>query len=230
MFETYKNQISKILEDTEKKNKKENSLAAVTMLKVMVGAISKYVEKESAENKDFNDALSFEHKSAERMLKYVWKQAEALAVPTIGSNEAACCVPGEIVYGWINEYYFLDDKEEYEKEQAEIARKLAEEEARKKEEAEKTALARKKAIEKLEKEDGWEELSEEEKEKKIKEEAIKIKNRIGKKAPSKKAAAKSPKEPKEKPSLDEALASADSICKEMTDKSVHTVSGVLVYS
>lgn len=228
MLSTYKEQISKILADTEEKAKKDKKnnvpLAAITMLKVMVGAISKYVEKESAENKAFNDALSLEHKSAQRMLKYVWKQAEGLAMPMAGVNGNACCLPDEIVYGWISEYYLLDDKAEYEKEMAEIARKKAEEEARKKEEAEKEALAREKAIAKLEKEEGWEALSEEEKEKKIKEEARKIKSHLGKKKTTKKTdSKKTPAKEKEskKSELDEALAMADGICEKMTDKAMH---------
>lgn len=218
MYKDYEDQIRKIMADTEKeeaKSKNKDYLAPLAMFKLMVGAMSKYVEREASENEGFNAALSLEWKSAERMLKFVWKKAQELAVPGkyMGVNGAGCCLSDDVVFDWISDYYFLDDKEQVEKERAEAAKKKAEAEAKKKEEAEKLKRAREKALEKLSAEDGWNELSDEEKEKKITAEANKIKNRLGSKKTTEK---------KKTSKVDKALEGATKVCDDMAEKSEHT--------
>lgn len=163
MYTDYKEQIDKIIQNTEKQenDKEKDILAAVTMYKLMIGVLNKYVEKEAQNNPDFNAALSLEWKSADRMLKFIWSKAEKLAIRQ--NNIASCCIPDDIVYDWINEYYFLDDKDQVLKERQE----KAEAEAKKAAEKEEMEQMRKKAIESLSKKADWNEMSEQEKEKKI---------------------------------------------------------------
>lgn len=139
MFTDYKNQIDNIIKETEKEEKTRTceEIAKVTMHKLIVGLISKYVEAEAKNDPDFDAALSLEWKNAGRMLKYIWKKAEKFAVRT--GNVAMSCLTEETVYAWVNEYYFLDDKEEFEKEQEE--QRLAEQ--RRKEQKEKLAAKNK---------------------------------------------------------------------------------------
>ncbi len=188
MYEVYEKQIGKIIVASEKKmmdkkNNKQEPIAPITMYKLIIGAISKYVKKESENNTSFREALGLEWKSAERLLIYIWKKAKELAVPGeyLGGQGMGCVIPSTIVYAWINEYYFLDDKEEVEKEEAEKARKQKEAEEKARIDAELEIKAREKAIEKLSSEEGWDNLSDEEKEKKIVSETRSIKNRMGKK-------------------------------------------------
>lgn len=219
MYSTYKEQIDKIIKETEKKaldpKNSKNMIAPVAMLKLMVLSISRYVEKEAKENASFNEALSLEWKSATRMLKFIWKKAQELAIPGnyMGVSGSGCCVPDDIVFDWVNMYYFADDKKAFEEEKAAEAKKKAEAEAKKKAEAEKLEKARAKALEKLSKEDGWDALSDEEKEKKIKAEADLIKNRLG----TKKKATTSKKED----AIDKSLDKTEEVCKTMADKSEH---------
>ena len=57
---------------------------------IMAGAISKFIEKESRSDQEFDAALSLDWKSAGRMLKYIWSKAEKMAI-THGSV-ASCCL------------------------------------------------------------------------------------------------------------------------------------------
>lgn len=106
MFTTFKEQIEKILTNTEKealktKNKADAPVfAQITMFKIMVGAITKFVENEASENETFNEALSYEWKSAERLLKFIWGKAKELALPGnfAGASGSACCIPDDVVW------------------------------------------------------------------------------------------------------------------------------------
>lgn len=179
-MERLKKEIETIYKTSDTKATTLEDVAKTNMLKMMVMSIMKYIEKEADANSDFRERISLEFKNAERMLKYVWGKAKSLATNIDGIG-AGCCVPDDVVYDWVSEYYFLDDKAEYEAE-IEAKRKAKEEAERKaKEEEEKKVKAREKAIEKLSKEDGFEELSDEEKEKKIADEVKKILPRLGKK-------------------------------------------------
>ena len=163
MFSDYKIQIDQILKNTEKEknNNSQDKIAAVAMYKIMAGAISKFIEKESRSDPEFDAALSLDWKSAGRMLKYIWSKAEKMAL-THGSV-AACCLAEEAVYAWVREYYFLDDREAVMEERA----KKAEAAQKQKEAKEKEAGYRKTALDILSKQGGWNDLPDEEKKKKI---------------------------------------------------------------
>ena len=131
------------------------------MYKIMIGAISKFVEKESCSNPEFDAALSLEWKSAGRMLKHIWSNAEKMALRH--GQIASCCLTKEVVYAWAREYYLLDDREAVMKEKAEKAKA----EQKQKEAKEKEAQYEKRALDILSKQSGWDDLSDEEKKKKI---------------------------------------------------------------
>lgn len=82
MYSDYRLQIDQILEDTEKEeaNNSQDKIAAVAMYKIMVGAIGKFIEKESCSDPKFDAALSLDWKNAGRMLKYIWSKAEKMAL------------------------------------------------------------------------------------------------------------------------------------------------------
>lgn len=166
MYNDFETQIQKILEDTEKTIKEgkqsTNKLMTVAMYKILVGAITKFVESESKNDSNFNNALSYNWKSAGRMLKYVFGNAKNIAT-NVGNNATACCVPSDVVFAWIKEYYFLDDKEQVEKELKAEAEKQKKAENEKKKEAE----LKSKAIDVLSRSADWNTLSDKEKEKKI---------------------------------------------------------------
>lgn len=163
MFSDYKTQIDKILENTEKEEAHNSSdkIAAAAMYKIMTGAISKFIEKESCNNPEFDAALSLEWKSAGRMLKYIWSKAEKMALRH--GQTASCCLREEVVYAWVQEYYFLDDREAVMEERA----KRAAAEQKQKEAEAKEAQYRKNALDILSKQSGWADLPDEQKEKKI---------------------------------------------------------------
>ncbi len=163
MFADYKAQIGQILENTEKEkdNQTPDKIAAAAMYKIMAGAISKFVEKESDSDPEFDAALSLDWKSAGRMLKYIWSNAEKMALKQ--GSMASCCLPEDAVYAWVREYYFLDDRETVMKERAEQEKA----EQKRKEAKEKETLYRKKALESLSRQCGWDDLPDAEKNKKI---------------------------------------------------------------
>ena len=163
MFSDYKTQIDKILENTEKEeaHNSPDKIAAVAMYKIMTGAISKFIEKESCNNPEFDAALSLEWKSAGRMLKYIWSKAEKMALRH--GQTASCCLTEEVVYAWVQEYYFLDDREAVMEERA----KRAAAEQKQKEAEAKEAQYRKNALDILSKQSGWADLPDEEKKKKL---------------------------------------------------------------
>lgn len=163
MFSDYKTQIDKILENTEKEeaHNSPDKIAAVAMYKIMTGAITKFIEKESCSNPKFDAALSLEWKSAGRMLKYIWSKAEKMALRH--GQTASCCLTEEVVYAWVHEYYFLDDREAVMEERA----KRATAEQKRKEAEAKEAQYRQNALEILSKQSGWADLPDAEKEKKI---------------------------------------------------------------
>lgn len=169
MLTDYKAQIDQILKNTEKEeaNNTSDKIAAVAMYKIMIGAISKFVEKESCSNPEFDAALSLEWKSAGRMLKHIWSNAEKMALRH--GQIASCCLTKEVVYAWAREYYLLDDREAVMKEKAEKAKA----EQKQKEAKEKEAQYEKRALDILSKQSGWDDLSDGEKKKKI---ASKIKS------------------------------------------------------
>ncbi len=111
MYSDYRLQIDQILEDTEKEevNNSQDKIAAVAMYKIMVGAIGKFIEKESFSDPEFDAALSLDWKNAGHMLKYIWSKAEKMALRH--GQTASCCLTEEAVYAWVREYYFLDDRE-----------------------------------------------------------------------------------------------------------------------
>ena len=228
-MEKFLKQIQAILDATEKKIGEKNEavgdiqyfqqLTAVQMCKVMVNAIVKYIEKQVAKTPDFEKLLNLEYKSAERMLKYVFGKAKALASPM--ANGMAACVPDEVVYDWVYEYYKLDDKAEYEEEQKKIAEAKAKKEAEEKAKAENKIKAREKAIKKLETSEGWAELSEEEKEKLISKEAsdieYKLNREIGKEKKPKLTSAKKPSKKTSKKEEVKAEESAETPTEEATE-------------
>ncbi len=163
MFSDYKTQIDKILENTEKEesHNSPDKIAAVAMYKIMTGAIGNFIEKESCSNPEFDAALSLEWKSAGRMLKYIWSKAEKMALKH--GQTASCCLTEEVVYAWVHEYYFLDDREVVMEERA----KRAAAEQKQKEAEAKEARYRKNALDILSKQSGWADLPDEEKKKKI---------------------------------------------------------------
>lgn len=163
MFSDYKTQIDKILENTEKEesHNSPDKIAAAAMYKIMTGAITKFIEKESCNNPEFDAALSLEWKSAGRMLKYIWSKAEKMALRH--GQTASCCLTEEVVYAWVQEYYFLDDREAVMEERA----KRAAAEQKQKEAEAKEAQYRKNALDILSKQSGWADLPDEEKKKKL---------------------------------------------------------------
>lgn len=144
MFETFKNQIQKILSDTEKKES-NITIEQKTMLKLMVYAIQNFVEQEAKNNESFSEALSYEWKSAERLLKFVWDKAKSLASTPVGASGMCAFVPDDVVYDWVCEYYARDDKAEVEKEIADAKKKKEENERRKYEEMRKNSDLRRDA-------------------------------------------------------------------------------------
>ncbi len=200
-MEKFKKQVEAILKATEKEASVKNEgsredlqkVAAVKMYKMLITCIVKYIEQQVASTPEFEKLLDLEWKSAERMLKYVVGKAKSLAVTIPGANGAACCIPDEMVYDWVYEYYQLDDKAEVEEERRKAAEAKAKKEAEAKKRAENKIKAREKAIEKLSATEGWAEKSEEDKEKEIAKEAssieYKLNREIGK---EKKPAAKKP--------------------------------------
>lgn len=173
MFSDYKIQIDKILEDTEKEepNNPQDKIAAAAMYKIMAGAISKFIEKESCRDREFDAALSLEWKSAGRMLQYIWSKAEKMALRH--GQTASCCLPEEAVYAWVREYYFLDDRDAVMEERA----KKAEAAQKQKEAEEKEAQYRKTALDLLSRQGGWDDLSDEEKKKKLRSKIKSLKKR-----------------------------------------------------
>lgn len=163
MYSDYRLQIDQILEDTEKEeaNNPQDKIAAVAMYKIMVGAIGKFIEKESCSDPEFDAALSLDWKNAGRMLKYIWSKAEKMAI-THGSV-ASCCLAEEAVYAWVREYYFLDDREAVMEERT----KKAEAAQKQKEAKEKEAGYRKTALDILSRQGGWNDLPAQEKKKKL---------------------------------------------------------------
>ncbi len=163
MFSDYRIQMDQILENTEKEkaNNSQDKIAAVAMYKIMAGSISKFIEKESRSDQEFDAVLSLDWKSAGRMLKYIWSKAEKMAL-THGSV-AACCLAEEAVYAWVREYYFLDDREAVMEERA----KKAEEAQKQKEAKEKEDGYRKTALDILSRQGGWNDLTDDEKKKKL---------------------------------------------------------------
>lgn len=163
MFSDYKTQIDQILKNTEKEeaNNSQDKIAAIAMYRIMIGAISKFIEKGSCSNPNFDAALSLEWKSAGRMLKYIWSKAEKLALRH--GHAASCCLTEEVVYAWVHEYYFLDDREAVMEERA----KRAASEQKQKEAKAKEAQYRKNALDILSKQRGWDDLPDEEKKKKL---------------------------------------------------------------
>lgn len=163
MFSDYKTQIDQILKNTEKEeaNNSQEKITAIAMYRIMIGAISKFIEKESYNNSEFDAALSLEWKNAGRMLKYIWSKAEKLALRH--GHAASCCLTEEVVYAWVHEYYFLDDREAVMEERA----KRAASEQKQKEAKAKEAQYRKNALDILSKQSGWDDLPDEEKKKKL---------------------------------------------------------------
>ena len=86
-----------------KADKKDPTHAqGIKMMEQMVSAICNYVEKEAGSNTSFAEALGYEWKSAERMLKSVWDNAREMSVQTHAGM--GCCVADDVVYDWVNEY------------------------------------------------------------------------------------------------------------------------------
>lgn len=84
---------------------------------------------EKADNDpEFDSLVCQEHKSWSRCYKYVENKAREMA-----SGGNMVMVEGDIVFGWIDEYYALDDKAQIEEEN----RKKAENEAKRQAEAQK---------------------------------------------------------------------------------------------
>lgn len=158
----------------------------IKMMEQMVSAICNYVEKEAGSNTSFAEALGYEWKSAERMLKSVWDNAREMSVQTPAGM--GCCVADDVVYDWVNEYYAKDDKAEVEAEIKKEAERKAKAEAEKVLDAGLEAEAREKAVAILSKDEGFLLKTDGEKEALIKKEASKIKSRL--KAAAKKKAEK----------------------------------------
>lgn len=137
----------------------------------MMTTILSFVKEESNRNPDFAEALAFEHKSVERMLKYIMSEAQKRAI-----GRMLFC-PDQDVYDWICEYYALDDKAEIEAEKAKVEadkkakaekkQEQADKEAKKKANEKLKELAKQQAEEQLNAE--FADLSEEEKAEKLKE-------------------------------------------------------------
>lgn len=163
MFSDFKTQIEQILKNTDEEEASQtpDRIAAAAMYKIMIGVISKFVEKESGSHPEFDAALSLEWKSAGRMLRHIWTNAERMAEKH--GRTASCCLTEDVVYAWVLDYYFLDDKEAVMKERAE---QTEAEQKRREAEAEEAGY-RKKALEILSRQNGWDDLPNEEKKKKI---------------------------------------------------------------
>ena len=170
MFKDFEEQLNLIIANTEAKT--NVTMAQIGAYKMMMQCIAVYVSKEAAENESFNEALSLGHKSVARMMKFLYDHAKDLAVDNIA------CVPDDMVYDWVNQYYFADDKAEIDEMLRKEAEAKAQAEERKKKEKELNEKSREKAIEKLESSEGWNELPEDEKKKKINEEARQIRSRL----------------------------------------------------
>lgn len=187
MYKDFEEQLNKIISNTEEKT--NVTMAQIGAYKMMMSCIAAYVSKEAETNEAFNEALSYSHKSAARMIKFLYAHAKDLAV------ENVACVPDDMVYDWVNQYYFADDKAEIKEELRKAAEAKAKEEERKKKEKELEERAKSKALEKLEASEGWSELPDEEKKKKITEETRKIKSSL-QAAERRKENAKKPKQKK----------------------------------
>lgn len=178
-MEIFLKQIEKLLNSSDNKDGDNyQAIAAAQMYKMMLRCIVKYIEQQVKITPEFEKLLTLEWKSAERMLNYVIGKAKSLAINIPGANGTACCIPDEMVYDWVYEYYQLDDKAKVEEERRKAAEAKAKKEAEDKKRAENKIKAREKAIEKLSVTEGWAEKSEEDKEKEIAKEASSIEYKL----------------------------------------------------
>lgn len=122
------------------------ALAALQMTAV---CISSGIEEMCKTDEEMKEAIKLEHKSFKRMMRYIMKKAKECAYNV--DKYPVACIPSPFVFGWVREYYLLDDKAEVE---AEI--KAAEEERELEEKAEEQALKE------LEDDDAYIEAEEEE--------------------------------------------------------------------
>lgn len=78
------------------------------MITAEMNEIIKHIE--SVCDEEYDNLLAQDHKSFERMWRYVTSKAEECAI------DNCAIIRGEVVFGWIDEYVGLDDKAEVEKE------------------------------------------------------------------------------------------------------------------
>ncbi len=113
-------------------------LANLQMFDAASAQILNFIEYTAETDEQFDEQLAYPWKSYERMLKFVQSKAYALSqfTPQIGSQRAYCMSDAQF-FGFVKEYYALDDKAEVEAEE----KKKAEAKAK----AEKDALITKAA-------------------------------------------------------------------------------------
>lgn len=122
-------QIKELVEKQKAKITDGKSEAEYAFLEQTANIVCMIIFPECEKNKDLDAAIAFEHKSAERCIKYVTEKAFELNT----SKAKMLCMTSDTMLSWITEYYMLDDKEEYEEEKRkeEEARIRAEEAAKK---------------------------------------------------------------------------------------------------
>ena len=179
VLEKLSKEVESIRNDVDKSNTEKNPIevAMLETIKAQSTVLIRHIMNRCVESEALCQDVLQDHKEWSRCMKYVTDKAKAYAFR--GPCGMVACIPDNQVFEWAEDYYHLDDKAQVEEEREKLAKQKAEREQKAKEDAEKEALARKKAIAKLSAEEGWEELPEEEKEKKIKTEARNIKYSIG---------------------------------------------------
>lgn len=203
------NDRKRIKEDLEKslkgkgkeEAKKAERIAAAQEKNVVAIANSYavYVRDECKRNPDFNRQVMADWKSAPRMLKFVRNRAQEIAF------DGMAMVADHCVYDWVNEYYFLDDKEEVYEQRRKEAEAKAKAEAEAKAKAERKAKSKAEAEALLSKDEAYQNSTEEEKKKLLNKKV----NELVAKA-EKSAKAKEKREAKAKAERDEAIKALES--------------------
>lgn len=165
-------ELEEILQFVSKSGKEKQTDPMQNMMKQQSTVLIRHIMKRCVKSESLCYDVMQEHKSWERCMKYVTNKAKQYAVNSVA------CIHDEQVYEWAEDYFHMNDKEEVLKEIEEEKRRKAEAKKREEENKEKEKIAREKALAKLSASEEWGNLSEKEKEEKIKTEVLKTKYNI----------------------------------------------------
>ena len=135
MKEDIFNQAKAKLENEQGKfvaSKKDDKYAGI--VKAQLKPITEYI---LSKHDDYLRLVLQEHKSLERMYKSLMDNAQKVKVGNMA------CVADQTVFGWIDEYFMLDDKKQIEEEKAKEEKRKKEAEQRRKRAAKKREEAKK---------------------------------------------------------------------------------------